>query len=427
MGQRITDELVNDAGQIPAKGQRIIFDADKGKARRVEGFGVRFLAPSKRNPNGLASFILDYWYGGRQRRITIGKYPTWSVEHARREAKALRKRIDKGEDPLDTRTKLRTAPTVKDLCERYKRDHLPGKADLGQDVDQRIIKNWIDPKLGRRKVAEIHQGDLLGLRDAVKEAAGPVHANRVLAVASKMFSLSLVPLADETDPWRNAQQGNPCKGVERYPEEGRERFFSEVELDRIAQALNSYPSKPAANLIRFVMLTGCRPGEARLATWNQIDLDEAVWTKPSSHTKRRKVHRVPLAPPAIQLLQRVRTEVEGDCLFLFPGRRMRDRDWEPLRQYRTCWEFVRDEANLAPDENGNPARVYDLRHTFAAQGAGQGLGLPLLGKLLGHTQARTTQRYAHLSDDPLRKAAEKITGSIANAGKNSDNVSELAQ
>ena len=69
---------------------------------------------------------------------------------------------------------------------------------------------------------------------------------------------------------------------------------------------------------------------------------------------------------------------------------------------------------------GQDARVYDLRHTFASVGAGGGLGLPIIGKLLGHTQSRTTQRYAHLADDPLREAAEKITTVITGAGKLDD-------
>jgi integrase len=92
--------------------------------------------------------------------------------------------------------------------------------------------------------------------------------------------------------------------------------------------------------------------------------------------------------------------------YVFPGQR----PGQPLQQLRTCWEAVCEHAGLSD------ARVYDLRHTFAATGAGGGLSLPLIGRLLGHTQHRTTMRYAHLADDPLREAADKIASAITKAG-----------
>ena len=118
------------------------------------------------------------------------------------------------------------------------------------------------------------------------------------------------------------------------------------------------------------------------------------------HTKQRKEHRLPLGAPALQLIADIRArrgEIDPDD-YVFPGRR----PGQPLQQLRTCWEAVCKHAGLTD------VRIYDLRHTFAAMGAGGGLGLPLIGRLLGHTQPRTTQRYAHLADDPLREAADKI-------------------
>jgi integrase len=419
MAERITDRLVNDADNVPHKGQRIIFDDD------ITGFGVRFIAPSRRHKKGLRAFILDYRFGGAQRRYTIGRYPTWSVEAARKKAKELRKSVEADQDPMAERDKLRTAPTVTDLAERYRVEHLPSKSPQSQADDCAMIEGEILPIIGKRKVADIHQGDIKALHRAITKRGARVRANRVLAVLSKMFSLSLVPRAGDAEPWRDAVKGNPCKGVPRNPEEGRERFFSEAEIDRIAEALAEYPGRAAANLIRFAMLTGCRPGEARLATWDQFDLDAGAWTKPSARTKQRKLHRVPLSPPAVTLLQQARAEMPEGCSYVFPGRKRAGRPWEPLKQYRTCWEFVIAKAELAPDADGHAPRVYDLRHSFAATGAGQGLSLYIVGKLLGHTQMRTTQRYAHLADDPLRAAAEKISGRIANAGKASDNVEPL--
>jgi integrase len=173
------------------------------------------------------------------------------------------------------------------------------------------------------------------------------------------------------------------------------------------------------------MLTGCRPSEAIAATWSEFNFETGEWKKPSAHTKSRKTHRVPLAPAAVELVAQARKAVPEDCPYLFPGRLTKAKGWQPIKQYREAWVWIRDKAKLEPDEEGRLARVYDLRHSFASIGAGQGLSLLIIGKLLGHTQARTTERYAHIPDDPLRQAAEKITGAIANAGKATHNVVPL--
>ena len=235
-----------------------------------------------------------------------------------------------------------------------------------------------------------------------------MRANRILGVASKAFTLSLRPLAGEDKPWRNAAQGSPCKGVARNREEGRERFFSQAELAAIADALDAYPVQTPADCIRLIMLTGCRPNEALRATWQEFDEAPGFWSKPSAHTKQKKTHTVPLAPAALELIERRRQQSDEDNPWVFPGAV----PGEPLAALWHVWHFVRDRAGLGKD-----AYVYTLRHSFASVGAGGGLSLPIIGRLLGHTQQRTTQRYAHLGDDPLREAAERIGAVISGAGK----------
>ena len=419
MARKITDIFVKGVNP-PVSGQRVIFDSGEGRTR---GFGIRI------TPKGTKAFILEYWQGGRQRRYTIGRYPDWSVEAARREAKELRKMIDLGNDPMKLREGLRSAPRVRDLGERYYADHLPEKAEQSQRDDRNIIEKEILPKIGNQFVAEIEQDDVRAIHREITKRGTPVRANRVLAVLSKMFSIAMEKRSGE-EIWRTELQGNPCKSVKRNREEGRERFYSEAEVSSIADALEIYPGKSAANLIRLVMLTGCRPGEAMKATWAQFDLESGRWIKPAATTKANKTHRLPLAPPAIEFLQKIRSEIAEDCPYVFPGRVRPGKAWEPLKQYNDCWQFVKQQANLEPDEEGREARVYDLRHSFATAGVGAGLSLPLIGKLLGHTQSRTTQRYAHVADDPLRKAAEKITGRIVGAGKGGkegNNVSTIGR
>jgi integrase len=376
---------------------------------KATGFGVRSY------PGGGKSFFIDYRLDGRQRRYTIGPFPRWSTEAAREEAKALRKQIDRGIDPAGDKCARRTAPTIQDLIDRYVEDHLPTKTLVGLRAnDEKKMLAEVGDKLGRHtKVAAIHGGDIADMHRRITESGRPVRANRILAVASKMFSLSLVPKAGETLPWRNATQGNPCKGIQKNHEEAKERFFSQSELTAISDALAKY-SGGAADCVRLIMLTGARPSEAMKARWEEFDREPGYWVKPSAHVKQRKTHKLPLSPAAIELIDRLRKKRKGQ--WVFPG----DKPGAHLTVLWRVWDFVRKRTGL-----GNDARLYDLRHSFASIGAGGGLSLPIIGRLLGHTQPRTTQRYAHLADDPLREAAEKITTVITGAGKPSAEVRQI--
>jgi integrase len=419
---------------------------------------------------------INYRIDGRERRHTIGRYPTWSVAAARTEAEELWKRIDRSEDPAGQKRERREAPTIQDLIDRYISDHLPTKtagrnnekiAKQRQNDEKKMLAE-IGKHLGEKtKVADVHIGDITEMHRKISESIGrngkprAVRANRILSITSKMFSLALKPKAGENKPWRDAAMGNPCKGVKRNHEEANERFYSSAELAVISDTLANYGSeavepgrtvaKAAADAVRLVLFTGCRPGESMFATWPQFDAESGYWVKPSAHTKQRKVHKLPLSPPALELVDRLRKQRKAGAKWLFPGAVA----GEPIAAFWHVWHRVSVElwaASTDPNVSAvvadlesalgyrptfqqyrkeakrrgvtlPPGRLYDLRRTFASVGAGGGLGLPIIGKLLGHTQARTTQRYAHLADDPLREAADKIiTKVIAGAGKASAEV-----
>ncbi len=244
---RLSEKLVKELAP-PKRGNRIVYDCQVG------GFGLRITAA------GTRAFVLTYWSGSRQRRMTIGRHSAWTVETARREAKTLRRAIDRGADPLAERNRHRSAPTVMDLAERYCADHLPTKAKLSQQHDRAMIKNYILPRLGKRLVADVHEGDVGALHKAITGAGKPVRANRVLAVLSAMLTMATRRREGENQVWIAT---NPCRGLARNPEKGRERFLSEQEAAVVSDALAEYPARPAANCIAFLMLTGARPGEAR--------------------------------------------------------------------------------------------------------------------------------------------------------------------
>jgi integrase len=354
--------------------------------------------------------VLVYRRSGALRRFRIGCWPEWSVTAARAEAKEIRQRVDRGEDPARERRDRREAPTMADLVDRYELEHLARKPEQTRHDDSVMLGHILKHVGADRRVANIHYGDIVALHRALTDSGRPVLANRVVSCASRLFSLSLKPMAGGRDrPWRDQALGNPCKGVARNPEQGRERFLSPAEIAAVVEGLDAYGRTPAADCIRLIMLTGCRPGEAMLATWEQFDAQPGFWIKPSSHTKQRKEHRLPLSAPVLQLIADVRS-LRGEINpneFVFPGQI----PGQSLQQLRSCWDAVCKHAGLSG------VRIYDLRHTFAATGAGGGLSLPLIGRLLGHTQHRTTMRYAHLADDPLREAADKIASAITKAGR----------
>lgn len=452
----------------PARGTVTVWDSE------VPGFGVR-VYPEKTDRNGnrkvTRSFFLNYHANGREHRIALGTFGgEVSAASAREEAKSLRRRIRDGENPAGARRTRREAATVRELADRYRREHLTKKAERSQADDWRMIEKEILPVIGDMKVPEIHTGDLEDLHRAISERGAPVRANRVLAVASKMFSLSLKPMAGEDKPWRDRAQGNPCQGVTRNPEEGKERFLSQAELMAYSEALEAYGHSPAADALRLILLTGCRPCEALLARWEEFDAAPGYWVKPSAHTKQRKVHRAPLLPAALQLLEQMREEraaakrtnpARPQSPFLFPS----DDARKPIKNYRRAWVATRDNATvtlwarssdkavsklIADLEKGlmrhprigeclsaakakgidlppglTDARTYDLRHSFGAAGAGKGLSLLLIGRLLGHTVPRTTHRYAHLGDDPLKEALDKIGDHYGDAGSRRSKGAQL--
>jgi Phage integrase family/Arm DNA-binding domain len=413
MPEKLTAKLMQDVA-APPKGDRTIWDG--GHAKAITGFGARINAGGKR------SFFLNYRdTAGRERRYTIGTFPTWSVEAARERAKELRRLIDTGQDPAGEKRERREAPTVGDLIERYVRDHLPTKTATGphRRSDELKMLAEIEQRLGKHtKVRDVHDGDIRKMHgDITASQPGrpgrPIRANRILAIASKMFSLSLSSRAGENAPWRDAAMGNPCKGVARNPEQGRDRFFSQAELAAIGDALASYKGE-AANCLRLTMLSGCRPSEAMQAKWEEFDAEPGYWIKPSAHVKQRRQHKLPLNPAALELIERMRSERRKASPWLFHG----DVPGQELRSLFRVWEHVKRHTGI-------DGRVYDLRHSFASMGAAGGLSLLVIGRLLGHTKVTTTQKYAHLADDALREATNRIGAAIT--GRDDANVVPLAE
>ncbi|WP_048861870.1 tyrosine-type recombinase/integrase [Acidisphaera rubrifaciens] len=408
----------------PEAGNRIVYDAE------VKGFGVRITKA------GARAFILNYRAAGRERRITIGSWPDWKVRPARDHAKALKRRIDLGDDPMGDRHADRAAPTIADLADRFEAEHLP-KRRPATVVDYRsILRLYVRPQLGKVRVADLRHSDVEKLHREVAKTA-PIRANRTVAVLSKMLALAV--------KWE-MRTDNPARGIERQPENKRERHLTPAELARLSDALAKHPERVSCDAIRLLLLTGARKAEVLSATWSQFDLAAGVWTKPAATTKQAKLHRVPLSAPALALLTQMHRGNLRPEDHLFPGQPHRDRKGDLVRghlaEIKRVWAAICKDAGLAErvakttkagkpvlDAKGQPVmvwqstvRIHDLRHTFASILASSGLSLVVIGALLGHTQASTTARYAHLLDDPLRAATERVGAVVTGGGRSAEVV-----
>lgn len=382
MRTRLTDKNIAKLA-TPARGNRITYDGT------VAGFGVRITA------GGARAFILNYRrkVDGRERRYTIGTFPNWSTTAAREEAKRLRRQIDAGADPVGELRARRAEPTMADLADRFLAEHVPRKRAATQRDYRQQIRIDILPALGRMKVPSVTIADIDALHRTIT-ARAPIHANRVTALLSKMFSLAM------RWGWR---VDNPVKGIERNTENKRHRYLAGPELSRLATALAKFPDVGAANAVRLALLTGARRGELLAARWADFDLVAGVWTKPASTTKQQVLHRVALSDIAVRLLIEMRRH-STSSVWVFPARRGGHR-----KTLREPWDALRAAAGI------RDVRLHDLRHTFASLSASSGASLPLIGAMLGHATPSTTARYTHLLDDPQRAAANKVAEVIASA------------
>jgi integrase len=352
------------------------------------------------------------------------------------------KLIDKDFDPMGNRHALREAPTMQDLWERYRDEWLPRKALTSRKNETSMWEKIVLPKLGKETLASIEAADIDKLhQDITTVRKTPTRANRVIASVRKAFNLAI--------RW-NWIDKNPVIGVRRNHEERRNRYLNKNEIAALAMALNAHHEHGSANAIKLLMLTGARKNEVLSATWDMFDLENGIWTKPSAHTKQRKLHRVPLSAPALKLLIDIKQKAEVDFAakskkdksatktpYVFPGL-----DNKPLVEIKKTWlsvckvagltnqipkknrhgQVVKDKEGLTVMMEWPNVRIHDLRHSFASILVSSGASLPLIGQMLGHTQITTTERYAHLYDDPLRKAADLVGQVMPMLTHNTENL-----
>ncbi|MBY6155927.1 tyrosine-type recombinase/integrase [Pseudooceanicola nitratireducens] len=359
--------------EAPEKGNKVYRDTE------VTGFGLRVTAA------GARAFVLNYTIHGRERRKTIGAFPTWSAAAAREEAKRLRRQVDQGIDPLAEEQELRKAPRLSDLYDEYERVHLPTLSKRGAQDQKSMWRKHILPKLGTTLVRDLSSRQIDDLHAEVTKT-GPTRANRVLESLRKALNLAV------RWGWIDA---NPANGFKKNREDARERHLSETEYKKVFDALNRMPNQQAANAIRLLALTGARRSEVLTMEWKDLDLELGLWNRPPEKSKDRKPKRITISNAAVSCLLDMRKSAEHG--FVFPTSK-----GTPMPDLKRPWAWLKKETGITD------LRIHDLRHSFASLLISSGETLETIGKLLGHSQHQTTLRYAHLMDDPMRRAAEQV-------------------
>ncbi|MEL6433124.1 MAG: tyrosine-type recombinase/integrase [Pseudomonadota bacterium] len=358
----------------------------------LPGFGVRIAAAGKK------SFIARSRLNGRRVQVSIGSTDMISVAEARKEARQILGEIAAGRDPRrETRRKQESAITFGAFSQRWLDEWVePRRSAVTLHNYNALLKKHVLPAIGTVGLEDVAFADLQALHRKLK--AKPRTANAAVgmirAVVNYAEKLQLRP-----------QGQNPGFKFEMYQEKGRERFLSDEEAVRVADAIDQLDgnglSPWTATAIRLLMLTGARSSEIRALEWSHIDRDRGLAVLPTSKNGSKRT--LYLSPEAMTLIDRLpkrgRFVIAGNSIDVMCGALTKQ------------WERVRELAKV------EDVRLHDLRHTFASAALADGLPLALVGRILGHKTMQATSRYAHLANDPVAQAAQEVASKMARTMK----------
>lgn len=386
MAVKLTKRTVSAA--TPAEKDTYIWDSS------LKGFGLKITPPGRK------VYIVQYRLGGRKgrtRRLTLGVHGAITSQAARKLAKQALGHVSIGHDPAAEIDKTREASSMKALLEKFDEQHILVRLKPKSQEDyKRNIRLYIKPKLGHMLVHQVSRQDIAHLHHSLRDK--PYVGNRVLAVLSKFFNWC--------EKFGYREEGkNPCRFIEKYKEKKRQRFLSRSEQTRLSMALDKAShegvvSEYAIYAIRLLSLTGARLGEILQLKWEYINWELGTLDLPDSKTGQKSIY---LNEPAKEILHKIIRQIDNP--YVICGAKQ----GEHIVNLQKSWRRIRAMADL------NDVRLHDLRHTFASIAVSGGMSLPLIGALLGHSQPRTTARYAHLASKPLKEAVEIIGREVKRA------------
>lgn len=376
----LTKKLI-DMTPCPEEGQAFLRD------KNTPGFAVR-LTPKQK------TFILEKRIKGQMRRITIGQYGPLTVDQAREKAIDYIYQIIKGDDPAQGKRDARNEPTFGDLIDRFVEMHVSRKGVGTGRLYNGIIKNHLS-QWRTRKLSSLDRDDIERLHAELGQKS-PYMANRMIAVLRKMFNLAI--------KWKMFTGENPGTRIELFREEKRERFLSPDEVPLLFESLKQEPDPFLKGAIMMMLFVGQRKKETLDMKWTDVDLTQNIWR--IQETKSGRPHTVPLFPAVIALLNNIPRL--KDNIYVFPGP-----TGKPFHNLNKAWQRIKARAIDTQKDKGVPEdkiisiddlRMHDLRRTVGSWLASTGEGLPLIGRVLNHSQPSTTAVYARLQLDPVRAA-----------------------
>jgi integrase len=368
----------------PGAGEVVVWDDS------LPGFGVRAKA------SGAKTFIIQYRNrAGRSRRLSVGAWGRLTLDQARKEAIRLLGQIATGQDPAEERRVLRQSETVDQLGDLYMNEHCKGRCKPTTiKAHEWLLKKFIRPKLGNRKLHELRPADVAKLHSDMRKT--PYNANRALGLLRAMLNCA--------ERWQMIPRStNPAAVIQPFPEKKRERFLSPEELETLQKALDAAESgktigRYEAAAIRLLLYTGCRLSEITTLEWDSVDLDNSRIILERHKTEQFGSKIIPLNTPALEVLRSLPHKKKNR--YVIAGRKRR----RHLVNLEKPWRRVRTAAGL------DDLRLHDLRHSFASFAVGAGVPLAIIGGLLGHRSVQTTARYAHLANGPLKQATDIVGG-----------------
>ena len=363
----------------------------------LAGFGVRV------RPTGAKTFVATYRIGGRNsawRRVSLGRVGVIEADAARKQADRILAKARLGMDHAAEKAKKRAEIRVADLCDLYLAEGCEKKKASTLVADRGRIARHIKPLLGRKLVGEVTKADVEKfMRDV---AAGKTAADvktgprgRAIVEGGKGTATRTVGLLGGIFAFavdRALRPDNPVRGVKRYPDKKGETFLSPAQLAKLGEALGGLEAEgantAAGAIIRLLAFTGARKSEIAGLQWREVDFDWGLLRLEDSKTGAKVI---PLGAPAIEVLASV-PRIEG-ADFVFPAAAGESH----FQGVDKLWRKVRTKAGFPT------LRLHDLRHSFASMGLARGDALSVIGAILGHRDVKTTSRYAHLADDPVRR------------------------
>lgn len=328
---------------------------------------------------------------GRERQFKIGRADGLTTEQARRAGRSVLARAVLGENPQLRRQELRSVPNLADfVSEKYLPFVKTYKRSWG--TDETVLRIHVLPPLGKMALDEITAEHIIALIAGMRSEGYAVGtSNRVVMILRYMYNLAA--------KWKvPGVTRNPTGGIELGQEMHRNRFLTREEAQRLVDAITVDENRTAANAILLLMLTGARRNEITQAKWEHVLWNERKLLVPLS--KSGKPRWIALSTSAMSLLDSI-PRLAG-CDYIFPS----PITGRPCPSLWFPWRRIRARAGL------QDVRLHDLRHSFASFLVNEGVSLYVVQALLGHANARTTQRYAHLASDTLTDATEIVDGIV---------------